>query len=218
MHRGQEIYVFFGRYGHIGTASLIFSCFILGAVIYKTMKIAINTNSNNYNDLINKIMPGRDKVIVDILKIVVTSFLGISFMVMVAGVGTYFEQEFCIPKQIGSAILCVLCMLIMNKTNGLVKTNTVLVPILFLVILMLGILFKDERIIIKTQENNIGVAFFNAITYASYNSIALIPILISLKGICNTKKDALLTASVCAIVLIILGLTVLYVVNRSKKC
>ena len=56
---GQEIYTFFNKYGFEGLIGICISIFLMSYIIYKTFKIVIENDVNNYEDFIQKIMPER---------------------------------------------------------------------------------------------------------------------------------------------------------------
>ena len=214
---GQEIYAFFGRQGNLGVASLVISCAILGFLIYKTLMIADNEKINTYREFLISGLNIRNAILADALNIIVTTFLALSFVVMITGAGAYLKQEFNIPLQIGSCIICGFCMIfIASKTSRLIKLNMILIPILIFLMLLLGLFFTYTNLNIQT-EKNIQKIILNPILYASYNSITLIPVLICLKSFCNTKKSAIFLASICTGILIFLGINVLNILRRHRK-
>ncbi|MBR6034330.1 MAG: hypothetical protein IKP28_06395 [Clostridia bacterium] len=201
----------------MGIASLTISCVILGYLIYKTMTIANKTEVNTYRDFLISGLKIRNTILTNTLNIIVTAFLGLSFVVMISGAGAYLEQEFNVPLYIGSSITCAFCMLIIaSKTSGLVKLNMILIPILIFFMVLLGIFFTNTNG--NTQaEKSIKAIILNPILYASYNSITLIPVLIYLKPLFSTTKSRILSASICAFILILLGMTAIHVLRRRRK-
>lgn len=96
--------------------------------------------------------------------------------------------------------------------DRLIKANTLLVPILIISIILLayqsGINLNPPIL-----ENNINHNFFtsiiSAVLYASYNTIILIPILLSLHKTISNKKQIKQIALYCIIILIILAMCIL---------
>ena len=134
---------------------------------------------------------------------------------MIAGFGTYFAQEFGIDQIFGSSILAVITYVILNtNVKGVVKANGIIVPILIILVGTIGILNLKNLPLLQIKNymianNNIGF-IIQAILYASYNSILLIPVLITLnKYIKNEKqinKISILSGIIIAIMSILIFL------------
>lgn len=90
---GQEIYIFFYRFGLNGLFGIFLCSAILGYIIYKTLNIILKTDIKNYKDLLKKILENKNKLI-NTINIIINLFLCITFFIMISGFGTYFYQEF----------------------------------------------------------------------------------------------------------------------------
>lgn len=194
MHHGQEIYTFFNRYGTNGVIGLIISMFLIGFIIYKTFKIGIKSNMNTYQAFLTNIMPNKlknNKILIYTINNIINIFLLISFNIMVAGFSTYFFQELNLSKLLGSVLLTIIAFITFSKSiNGVIKINTYLIPSLIVLIIFLGIKKIDVNASIKGVNVESLYWIISSMLYASYNSITLIPILVSLKPQINTKKEA----------------------------
>ena len=137
---------------------------------------------------------------------------------MVAGFGAYFNQQYNIPSPIGGLILSILCLLIFrNKTKGIVKVNELVIPIMIGLIILLGaISFKNNNYTSNFNESVCNSCILNPIVYASFNSITLVPILVDLNKIGNSRKNILLISILCGLILSILGYIILKLMNRHK--
>ena len=188
---GQEIYLFFNRYGTMGILGLIISCALTGIIIYKVFQIVKNKKIHTYSEFLENI--SSNKKINKIMQIMIQGFLLVSFYIMVAGFSAYFNQEFGILIYIPAVIMAILCYItFINDTKGIVYINTILIPLLCAFIFYLGI--KNLGFTNTYFENNIIVNYqwgwlFSSILYASYNSILLIPILIELGNYMNAKNN-----------------------------
>lgn len=193
MHHGQEIYTFFNRYGIKGLIGLVFSMFLMSYIIYKTFKISLCKNAKMYQDFLVDILPDKlknNKALVFIVNNIINLFLLISFNIMVAGFSTYFSQELFLPKLIGGILIAIIAFITFFKgINGVIKINSYLIPSLIVLIIFLGIK-KIETIEIIRENSKSLYWIISSILYASYNSITLIPILISLREELNHKKEA----------------------------
>ena len=136
LHLGQEIYSFFFKYGINGILGIILSSAIIGFIIYKTFRISKKKEINNYKDFLDCFI--KNKRIKEITNIIINIFILVSFYIMIAGFGAYIEQEININSFIGSAILAILCLILLRKNvNGIVKINEILIPILISVVFVI---------------------------------------------------------------------------------
>lgn len=90
---GQEIYLFFYRFGKNGIMGIILCNIIMSYIIYKTLKVIYNNNINTYKDFLNYIFSNTPRLS-RIINIIINIFLCITFFIMVSGFGTYIYQEF----------------------------------------------------------------------------------------------------------------------------
>lgn len=209
---GQEIYLFFFSYGMEGLIGLLISGLILGIVMNQTFKIVDKYGTNTYKDFLDILIKKNGKI-KPVINAIINIFILITFFIMIAGFGAYFEQELGINSLIGSIILSVSTFIIfMTSVKGVVKANELLVPILIIFLMIIGIVnLKDIPIlelsnyIAKTNQSNFIIS---AILYSSYNSILLIPVLLTLKDYIQNKKQILKIASISTAIIILLSIIV----------
>ena len=190
---GQEICSFFYMYGLKGIAGLIFCDFLFICIIYKVFILLLNNNINNYKDFIYTLI-GKYGLLINII---INLFLLVTFFIMLAGFGAFFAQELDISKYIGSSIL---------------------VPILILFIIIIGTI-NIGTINISSTLNLLpkanGLAWLlSSILYCSYNSILLVPVLITLKNLINTKKDIVIISWISGLILLVLSLSIFFLLTR----
>ena len=206
---GQEIYLFFFSYGINGLIGILISSILMGVVISKTLKIIKQNNIQNYKEFLNIIISKNKKrnrvknsktnsnstsTAIKLINLVVNTFTLVTFFIMIAGFGTYFAQEFGINQIVGSLVLATITYIILNKNvRGVVKANGIIVPILIILVGIIGLLNLKNLPLLHIKNymipnNNIGF-ILQAILYASYNSILLIPVLITLNKYIKNKKQ-----------------------------
>lgn len=213
---GQEIYVFFYAYGMKGLMGIIISSALIGYIIYKTFKIIQKNDISTYREFLEIIIGKDKKNLISILNIIINTFLLVTFFIMISGFGAYFEQQLGIDSLIGSVILAILCYIVfMTSTKGIVKVSTIIVPFLIFFIIYIGIqilgIIDISNIQQYTINNNNSLMFIlKSILYSSYNSILLIPVLITLKDYLKNnrinKYTSILTTIIVATLSIILFL------------
>lgn len=218
---GQEMYLFFFSYGMKGLLGILVSCTLIGIVIYKSLVIIDKYQIKTYKEFLEIFIKSKENFLnlKNIINIVINVFILITFFIMVAGFGAYFEQELGISKILGSIILAILCFLIfMTSIKGVVKVNSILVPILIAFVILIGIinitdlnLPELENYIIRTNQSSY---FFSAVIYCSYNSILLIPVLITLKNYLSSKRQIGVIAIITSIISIVLSTMIFLLLVR----
>lgn len=93
---GQEIYLFFYRFGINGIFGIFLFVGISIFAIYKVLKIVFENPIDTYKDFLNQIFSNK-KILSNGTNIIVNSFLGITFFIMISGFGAYFYQEYRLP-------------------------------------------------------------------------------------------------------------------------
>ncbi len=203
---GQEIYSFFYCYGIKGIYGIIFSFLLMSLIIYRVLKITVKYNINNYSEFLGLFI--KNKKVKRYINIIINILLLITFYIMVAGFGAYFEQEIKISKIIGSSILATLCFIVLlTDTKGILKVSKYLVPILIIFVFIIGSIN-----LISINIDNVKIPeikrdwILSSILYCSYNLILLVPILITLKNHLEKEKNIKFIAIISGIIMIILSL------------
>ena len=217
---GQEINSFFYKYGISGIFGLIISMSLISFIIYKVFKIAITKNINTYKEFLETILNKQKRKYLNIANItntIINIFLIISFFIMIAGFGAYFEQEYNLNSLIGSMILAGICFIIfMRNVEGLLKINKYLVPILIIFMLLIGYMNIENSSLCEINNENITgnwcFAILSGTVYASYNIILLIPALIALKNKIQKNADIKYIAILSGIALLILALIIYFLI------
>ena len=215
---GQEVYLFFFSYGMKGLIGILISSIIIGVVIYSTFNILNKYKINTYKDFLNILIPKNTKLKI-IANFIINIFILITFFIMIAGFGAYFEQEIGINRLVGSLILAIITFIVfMTSIKGVVKVNELIVPILIGFIFIIGIIsiknihiLKLENYVIRTNYTNFALS---AVLYSSYNSILLIPVLITLNNYVKNKKQIFYISFISAIVTILLSVIIFLLLVR----
>lgn len=192
---GQEIYLFFFSYGKRGILGIGVSAILLGIIIYKTMIIIKKNKITTYKEFLLSIVPKkwRKEKVLEIINIIINIFILITFYIMIAGFGGYLAETIKIPQIIGSSILAIMCVIIISKeTKGIVKVSEIIVPILIVFIVVIGVYTViSTNVANKIEQMNIinGSSWLvSGVLYASYNTILLIPVLISVNNIIDRRE------------------------------
>lgn len=215
---GQEIYLFFYRFGKNGIFGILLFMSITIFMINQVLKIIYQNKINTYKDFLDFIF--EDKMMLNNLtNIIVNSFLCISFFIMVSGFGSYFYQQYGVHQIIGTIVLAFLSYITFLKNiKFMTKLNSIIVPLLILLIILIGIKniqnFGFLAISQKIENNHDLFWILEAVLYTSYNLILLIPVLLNLKNYLKTKKQIGVISIITGIIVGILSLfTFLLLVN-----
>ncbi len=205
---GREIYTFFYIYGINGLIGMILSIFLIGYIIYKILKIIKQYDINNYKELLDIILKRERKYInyERVLNFIINIFLLTTFFIMCAGFSAYFYQEFGINRIYSSIAIAILSYIILNKNiNGLFTINSILMPIVIIILMMLGIKSLKTDNTISLHINNLSW-IIKTILYASYNTITLASVLIPMKKYIKQNTDHIKIVVSSIIIIILLGI------------
>lgn len=220
---GQEMYLFFFSYGLNGIIGILISCSLMGVVIYKTLQILNKYEIKNYKDFLDILIENKSNkmpfILKNIINLIINTFILITFFIMIAGFGAYFEQEFGINSIIGSSALGILCFIIfLTSVKGVVKANELLVPVLIIFLIIIGIvnlkainLLELENYVLRTNSSSY---ILSAILYSSYNSILLIPVLLTLKKYVKDKKQIAWVSIISTFIMILLSIIIYLILVR----
>lgn len=217
MHRGQEIYLFFYQFGYKGWIGIFISSFLMGGIIFLSFRLMKKYEIEDYYHFLEKINGNNSKLKLNkIIGSIINLFLLISFYIMIAGFSAYLSQEFRVPFIIGSLIITFLCYLtFQNNIEGMIKVNTILIPILIIFIIVFGMKSTSILSDIKPLEiSGKGNWLLSAILYGSYNSILLIPILITLKKYIKGNKQSLIISTICVSIIILLATSIYNILTK----
>ena len=219
---GQEMYLFFYRFGLNGILGLILCSLLISIVIYKTFLIIHTRKIYNYEDFLQEIF--HSKNISNISNIIVNAFLLITFYIMISGFGAYFEQQFEIPAIIGAIILATISFVVLIKDiEGVKRVNSVIVPILIIVIFIIGFLSLKN---IFSGSGEIWQANFEskynfnwilqAVVYCSYNMILVIPVIVNLGKYIKNKNQIVIVSVFSGAIVFVLAMSIFLVLTSVK--
>lgn len=204
---GQEIYSFFYSYGAVGLIGIFITCVLISMTICKSLKIICINEIDNYNEFVRLFI--KNEKITQIINLVINILLLVTFYIMIAGFGAYFEQELGINKIFGSSLLAIMSAIIFfTSVKGVLKVSQCIVPILIIFVIVIG---GINLITINTDQVHIIMKrgwILSSITYCSYNMILLIPVLISLRKQISRQSDIKYIAILSGIFMIIMSIMI----------
>lgn len=211
---GQEIFSFFYIYGKNGIYGILIMSILIGIFIYKSLKRIYQKQVYNYNDFLNLFI--KNTKIRNVILWIVNVLLLVSFYIMVAGFGAYFEQEIGINRIIGSIVLNLLCVIVFfSNIKGVLKASNLIVPFLIFFIFFIGIknIVQIRTIDFYQMKNN---WILSMLIYNSYNFILLMPVLISLKKQITKEKNIKKVSILVTIIILILSINIFFLLLNAN--
>lgn len=204
---GQEIYSFFYSYGSIGLVGIIITFFLISLTMYKSLKMIYENRIDNYDEFLKLFI--KNEKVTKVINIIINILLLVTFYIMIAGFGAYFEQEIGFSKIIGSVLLAVMSAIVFfTSVKGVLKVSEYIVPILILFIIIIGginlVTINPDVEIVMIKNGWL----LSSVTYCSYNMILLIPVLISLRKQITKKSHIKYIAIISGILMITISVMI----------
>lgn len=211
---GQEIYSFFYSYGPQGMLGLVVTCILIGILINKILKIILKYEINNYDKFLSQLI--KNKKVIKVVNNILNILLLITFYIMIAGFGAYFEQQIGVHKIIGSLVLTILCFCVfLTSVKGVLKVSEYIVPLLIIFIVIIGIINFNSIDNFQNIETIKKGWLISAVTYCSYNIILIIPVLISLRKHIRKISDTKYISFITTIIMLILSFIIYTILLKS---
>lgn len=212
---GQEIYSFFYSYGSIGIIGIIITCCLISLMVHKSLKIIYSNRINSYDEFLNIFI--KNENITKAISVVINILLLVTFYIMVAGFGAYFEQEIGLKRIIGSSILVIMVTIVFfTSVRGVMKVSEYIVPLLIIFIIIIG---GTNLLTINSNAEVLCIKkgwLLSCVIYCSYNIILLIPVLISIRKQITKKENIKYISILCGIFMIIMSLMLYVLLMRAN--
>lgn len=210
---GQEIYSFFYSYGVIGLVGLVITFVLISFIIYKSLKIIYENKIDNYDEFLGIFIKNRK--VTKVINMILNVLLLVTFYIMIAGFGAYFEQEIGVNKIVGSTILAIMTAIVFfTSVKGVLKVSEYIVPVLIVFIVIIG----GMNLVTTNYEIEIPVIkkgwLLSSITYCSYNMILLIPVLISLRNQITRPSNIKHIAIISGIMMITISVMIFMLLTK----
>lgn len=209
---GQEIIQFFGVFGYKGLLGVVLASFLFSLVGSIVLLQVYKNKISCYTEYINSLLGNK---IGNIFEVIVILYLFICYIIMLAGSGAIFYEQFKVSMNLGIFIMTLLSFLtLVFSVKGISFVNRLVVPLLIIGITLVGftVIIKEGFTFSNFFGTNItktGNWLTSSILYVSYNSISGIVMLSSLLSIINSEKQAIKGGIMGGIGLGIMGLFIL---------
>jgi uncharacterized membrane protein YkvI len=132
---GREIVEFFTKYGSAGFAGILISGFLFIAIGTKLMLMARRINASSFDDMNHYLFGSAASRVVNVLMLIM--LFGVTG-VMLSGTGALFREQLNLPFQAGVVLTLIVTYVVMKKgIDGILWTNSLIVPIMILFSLVL---------------------------------------------------------------------------------
>lgn len=206
---GQEIIQFFLKYGQQGIYGLALSSIVFGLVVWAILELGFVYKTQSYEELI-RVMMG--KVLSKIMCWIVTAYMFIVYVVMLAGAGALFKQYLHLSFSSGVIFMAIITLSVfIYGLQGVININKVIGPILIFGTIILGlylIIFEPSAVFFQVdtfyrlKNNWISSTFI----YVSYNMLPAAVILSSMSSFIYSKSSAKIVGWVGGGILSFIGL------------
>lgn len=189
---GQEILQFFTSFGWLGIAGGVVAAILFAFLGMNLTVLGSKLNAKSHKEVIYKICGRYLGVVVDF---VITFFLfGVS-VVMLAGAGSIFENQFGVPAVYGSLFILVITILTLTfNVEKIITIISAITPFLILLVIIIAAyaLFTTDLTaaqmdeLAKEQKSSANNWVLGAALYVSYNIAAGVSMLAVMGG---AQKD-----------------------------
>lgn len=191
---GQELWQFFGAFGLFGLFGLVLSMTLLFFFGVLLMRLSALRGTGECDKLIIR---KNNKFLRAFVGVATVFFLLGIAIIMSAGVGALFAQQFSFSPYISSALFCIIVYLLaLGGHNRMVYVFSLTVPLLVVFTVIIGILsyirFPVSNINYVTTDAQVNpflkVWWLSALTFVSYNLFSSVEILAPLGAVISGKR------------------------------
>lgn len=192
---GQEILLFFTSYGYLGIAGSILAAILFAFLGMNLTQLGSRLQTTSHQKVIYHICGPYLGFVIDM--IITCLLFGIT-IIMFAGAGVVFEEQFGLSAFIGSLIMAIITIITVTlnvqKVIGLIGVITPFLLIIVLIIAAYSVIHFDPSVDFKTASagttrpvSHWGVG---ALLYVSYNIAAGVAMITVISGTVNNQKVA----------------------------
>ncbi len=193
---GQEVLQFFTSFGWLGIAGSAVATLLFAFLGMNLAQLGSRLQTNSHKEVIYHICGKYLGVVVDIL---MTFFLFGVTVVMFAGAGSIFEQQFGIPGIIGNTLLALITIIVVClNIEKVISVIGVVTPFLILAVMIIAIYsiftmdgtFAQMQEVANAQKPAASNWVLGAVLYVSYNIAAGAAMIAVMGGSVKDEKTA----------------------------
>ncbi len=193
---GQEILQFFTGFGWMGIAGGVLATFFFAFLGMNLTQLGSRLQTDSHKDVIYHICGKYLGMAVDFI---ITFFLFGVAVVMLAGSGSIFEEQFGIPSMAGNIIMAVVTILtVCLNIQKVISIISLVTPFLLLMVVIIsvyalstmGLDFSEVQKLAESQTPAASNWFMGGLLYVSYNIAAGAAMLAVMGGTTKNEKQA----------------------------
>lgn len=193
---GQEILQYFTSFGHLGTLAAILATALFAYMGMSLTRLGSRMQTTSHKEAVYGIGGKIGGFIMD--AIIILTLFGVG-VVMIAGSGSIFSQQFGLPSVLGNTVMALIVMVtIMLNVKKIIAIIGSITP--FLVVMVIGLAiyslltmdasFAALEPIAKEQDTALSNWFYSAINYVSFNIAVGASMAIVMGGVEKDEKIA----------------------------
>lgn len=194
---GQEVLQYFTSHGINGVWGALVVAVFFGIMGMLLVRIGFRLQATSHQEVIQQITGPFLSKVFDIILMLTLFGIGV---VMLAGAGPIFNQQFGIPTYIGTLLMTLLVLLtIMIGVEKIVRVIAFITPVFLLIIIFINIYsavpikisFENLEAMAVQQNSISGNWFFSAVNYLSVITLTNAAMLFIMGGNESKEKHAL---------------------------
>ena len=193
---GQEIMQFFTHFGWLGTVGALTATIMFAVIFMQIVQVGSELRTTSHRDVLYHMSGKKMGIVVDFI---ITFFLFGILVVMIAGSGSLFEQQFGVPSYVGNIVMAILTILTvllnLEKIITIMGSFTPILIVMLLVILGYTVITTDISFSQIQEYSKLEAAaasnwVVGALLYVSYVTAAGFAMLAVMGGTSTDQKPA----------------------------
>lgn len=193
---GQEVLQFFTSFGIYSVAGIIVATVLFAFLGMQVTELGCTLQTRSHKSIIDHLCGRYLGRVVDVI---ITFFLFGVTVIMIAGSGSIFEEQFGISSIIGAVIMTILTIgTLLLKVDKIMAIISAVTPFLFIIMIVIAgysfftsdLSFKEIMTSSSKETAATGNWLMGSLLYVSYNMTAGIAMLAVMGGTMKSKKEA----------------------------
>lgn len=193
---GQEVLQFFTSFGIYSVLGIVVATALFAFLGMQVTELGSSLQTRSHKSIIDHLCGRHLGRVVDVI---ITFFLFGVTVIMIAGSGSIFEEQFGIPSIVGAAIMTILTIgTLLLKVDKIMSIISAVTPFLFIIMIVIaGYSFftsnlSFSEIIASSSKETAATGnwLMGSLLYVSYNMTAGIAMLAVMGGTMKSKKEA----------------------------
>lgn len=210
---GQEILSFFVRYGTDGLWGVLLAGLLFVAAAVMILYMTRKHDWKSYQQFLAYVLP---RPLDGIFSVIITVFLGVTYVTMISGSGALVQERFGIPPVVGILLTSAVCYAVFaGKLSGVSVLNTLLTPIMTLgMVFVSSVLLFADTSAMAVGSTLLHNGYTSAFVYVGFNLLTASVVLVSTRELLDSRRTCVLGGALGGGLLMLCALLVYLVINR----